>query len=567
MKTLRFIELLLLSEQERSARRVTFDPRATVIKGQNNAGKSSILKSLYETLGAAPAVRHPSWEAIRVMSSLRFVIDGDEYRMLKSGDRYTLFDKNDSVIQVFDGVKASMSSWFATMFNFHLLLVDKSGNERQAPPSCLFLPFYVDQDRGWAEPWQSFASANLVWLRDYKRNVAEFHAGVRPSEYYIAKAEQSVLKQELQPLIQKRELITKMREDVRRRLQESGGPVDTDEYRQEIENMLRQRNALLLKEEQVARELALAYGRIADIEREMDVARHTFNEVRQDRSFAAGLPDSVDCPVCGARYSNEFSDRFGIAIDESQCYTLLEELDAKRRILVKEREAYTDAKCRVSQEVVRLEQLAVAEREVVELSEYMRLQGQQELARSLGQELDEAVSSVVALEAKVRQATSEMRRLEDREHRRRVVGQYGEKFSQYAEALNVAKLPIKYTKKIVTSISETGSNSPRALLAYYYAVLHTIARWSTSTLCPIVIDSPHQQDQDRDNYKRMLEFIRAEQPNGVQMILAVYDDLGVSFDGAVVELGERESVLRSSEWEEVSQEIRPLREASLRWNQ
>ncbi|WP_457094139.1 AAA family ATPase, partial [Microvirga sp. P5_D2] len=59
MKRLLFERLELLSLSERKARTVEFHPRLTVITGENGVGKSSVIKSLYWTLGAAPAVMHP----------------------------------------------------------------------------------------------------------------------------------------------------------------------------------------------------------------------------------------------------------------------------------------------------------------------------------------------------------------------------------------------------------------------------------------------------------------------------------------------------------------------------
>ena len=51
------------------------------------------------------------------------------------------------------------------------------------------------------------------------------------------------------------------------------------------------------------------------------------------------------------------------------------------------------------------------------------------------------------------------------------------------------------------TISETGSALPRALLAYYFTFLKIMNIYSTSTFCPIIIDSPNQQEQDKDKNK------------------------------------------------------------------
>ena len=47
MKNLRFQSLILLSRKEKAARRIAFDPKATLILGENDTGKSSLIKAIY----------------------------------------------------------------------------------------------------------------------------------------------------------------------------------------------------------------------------------------------------------------------------------------------------------------------------------------------------------------------------------------------------------------------------------------------------------------------------------------------------------------------------------------
>jgi hypothetical protein len=101
-------------------------------------------------------------------------------------------------------------------------------------------------------------------------------------------------------------------------------------------------------------------------------------------------------------------------------------------------------------------------------------------------------------------------------------------------------------------------------LAYYYSVLHTINENDSATFCPIVIDSPRQQDQDQENWIRILTFIRDRQPEDSQLVLSMVDDAGIGFGGSTIELTEKNSVLSASEFRSVSDELMPLIELSQR---
>jgi hypothetical protein len=95
-------------------------------------------------------------------------------------------------------------------------------------------------------------------------------------------------------------------------------------------------------------------------------------------------------------------------------------------------------------------------------------------------------------------------------------------------------------------------------LAYYFAILHVMTKHSTSTFCPMVIDSPNQQDQDRTNMVRMLNFIRDNRPADSQLILGLVDQFGVEFGGDVIELKNKHQLLSDDDYEELSSELSEL---------
>ena len=105
-------------------------------------------------------------------------------------------------------------------------------------------------------------------------------------------------------------------------------------------------------------------------------------------------------------------------------------------------------------------------------------------------------------------------------------------------------------------IHETGSDRPRAILAYVYAILHLIWEAEDAVRCPIVLDSPKQQDQDDINHLSLLHFIRDERPSGSQLILLLVDDAGVDFGCEPLVLDTKYSLLSSEEYGQTSEVMR-----------
>lgn len=83
MSLMRFLKLSLLSRVERRGYAVDLSAPKTVLVGGNGFGKSAILKSLYETLGAPPLKVDPSWTDAKVQALLEFEIDGVGYPYLE----------------------------------------------------------------------------------------------------------------------------------------------------------------------------------------------------------------------------------------------------------------------------------------------------------------------------------------------------------------------------------------------------------------------------------------------------------------------------------------------------
>ena len=61
----------------------------------------------------------------------------------------------------------------------------------------MFLPFYIDQDTGWNKTWASFD--RLSQFKKWRQPVAEYHTGIRPNQFYIAKGEAEQFQDELRP--------------------------------------------------------------------------------------------------------------------------------------------------------------------------------------------------------------------------------------------------------------------------------------------------------------------------------------------------------------------------------
>src|SRR5690606_41191125 len=93
MKSFRFENIWLLSHRDKKARHVNFHPKKNLLRGRNHTGKTSLIRSLFETLGAKPHGKLEAWDE-STASLLEFSIDGRHFFALHQNGRRALFNAN-----------------------------------------------------------------------------------------------------------------------------------------------------------------------------------------------------------------------------------------------------------------------------------------------------------------------------------------------------------------------------------------------------------------------------------------------------------------------------------------
>ena len=557
-----FESLLMLSLEERKARKVAFHPKATVIRGPNDTGKSCLMKTIYRTFSPIPPQIHPRWREAEVRSAMRFRLDGTLYTILNNRDRFSVFDHDGHPLITTSSVSNELAPFLADLFNFRLQLQSRTSEQTQATPAFLFLPFYVDQDFGWSKNWSSFT--RLEQFTRWRRDTAEYHMGVRPNEFYQAKSGLARVRSNMNALHERRNVL----QSVLRRLQEELARIDFDidieSYQKEVESLLVFCNKLQKKEGELKRGMTRLYNTKAVTEAQRIVTVAAARELSRDYEFAAvkTVEDEVECPLCGTVHENSFADRFGIARDAGRCRELAIELQSDLSMLDHELDELKRGYCSNEAELAEARQLLNQRQGEITLRQVIEREGKKEAKLLIEHDVDDVNRQIGQIDAETRVLEERMQRYENKERRASIQESYANRMRRALTALDVVNLSQQQYASLDAPIPESGSDLPRALLAYYFSVLNTIREYGSAAFCPIVIDSPKQQDPDPDNWPRILNFIRDNQPSDSQLVLSLVDDGNVDFGGEVIDLNEKRSVLTGEQFDAVAAELMPLIEAS-----
>ncbi|WP_231031993.1 hypothetical protein [Sphingomonas sp. IC-56] len=557
MKRLRFESLELLSLRERKARNLEFHHRITVITGTNDVGKSSVIKSLYWAFGATPAVIHPTWANANVKALVTFTVDGTRYKILRDHTSIAVFDEHDRLLLTTSQITKDLAPFLASLLNFKLVLTNRQGEPEVPPPAYAFLPFYIDQDSGWTKPLDSFSY--LTQYTDFRKALLEFHTGILPNEYYELEAEKRRLQVDQRLLEADRRVIQKAVERFKLEVNFDGLELSIEGHEQAIEQLLERIQSVRTLRQVRAKELADVLDERLLIEQQLLIVKASIFELEKDATFAGELPDEVFCPTCGTNHQNDFANRFGIVEDREACF----EFFSRARSRVAELTAKAvraEAELRSADRTISEIQTAInVKKGDISLFEVIESRGRRIASNMFDGQIDQLNRQIGEILGIIKDITTNLENLKDKSRRNKIVRFYSEFMLKYLDRLDVTNFSGDEVMRIPARIRETGSDLPRAILSYFLAVLQTISQFSSSIFSPIVVDSPNQQDQDDTNVAKMIDLILSEHPPQAQVILGSVSLHGrVVRDGKIIDLTEKKSVLRASEFESVSASLRPL---------
>lgn len=555
MKNLLFESILLVSHRDKKAKKVKFDPRVNVIKGENDTGKSSLIKSIYYAFGANPHSLHHRWKDSDITVLLKFKVDDISYSIFRHRNSFSLFNNNNDLIGTYKSITNELGPKLAELLGFKLKLLDRKGNSITPPPAYLFLPFYIDQDGGWVQTWNSFTS--LGQLPRWKKPVINYHIGIRPAKWYILEARKKTHENEKDEPTRQKSALDKLINKTLSELSKVDFDVDVEKFKQEIKILIKECDLLKINQNKYRQDLVEARTDKIRLEAQIEIVIQTHDELSLDYKYAVEkIEDTIGCPTCGAEHTNSFAERFDIAQDTETCNDLLRSLRDDLGIVNHNISGIDDSLTNSSERQTVIDDLLASKHGKVKLKDLVKMEGKKSLLKYLRKESKELDQNLEDLSLKISEIEQDMEKFDDKKRRKNIIEKYGETLRRNTIKLDVGSLAEKNFKQLDAKIDESGSDMPRAILAYSFAIFDLLQNNDNSTFCPLVIDAPNQQEQDKNNLTKILKFISKNTPQKSQLILGLVNDEGIDFGGNLIELKHKYSLLQQSEYEHVSREIK-----------
>lgn len=546
MKEVYFKKLIIADLQNRTARVQSFEKGLNVVtSADNHVGKSSLLKSLYYTLGAE--VDYDSvWDKQSKLYIATLGVGEKEYRVARLLKRFAVFE-GEKLLKITDSVTKELAPLLGEIFDFSVYLPRKdTGKVEMAPPVFTFMPYYIDQDKGWSGLYNSFAAIEQYKSADRIKSLY-YHLSIYTKGTVELMAERDRLKERLETLAIESDrlntILTALRE-------ETGNlpPADTvSELEAHLEGPKK-------RIEQLVTQIGAIRNEIQGLETALRQHQYNLHVITEYVSIKDMVPEDDMhkrhiCPNCGYIFDEEIFNlvraNYGMMNGNYMCQQIQLLIDSVADKLGLAKERYVSLRQQMREEETAFQ----AEKNEFDI--YIRQRGLAASVRRFQKQLDEAAVEAQEVDQYIKEINKELRKLPNRKD---VEEKYIDCVRLNIMTLDAWDPAYDGTIRLLKPIKAQGTLENKIILAQFVALFQTMEYFKTgATRFSFVVDSPRAKEASIASSKDILKMI-VQMKMLPQIILATIDysefESEMEAPANVIVLTEKRKLLNSNDFVE-----------------
>lgn len=516
MKEMYFDNILIADIVKKTARFHEFEKGFNVITSQDNhVGKSSLLKSLYYTMGAEVDFDNV-WNKNTKIYVVEFYVDKIKYRVARWQKAFAVFQGTELILTT-KSVSRDLAKEFEKIFSFAVYMANKKSNKIElAPPAFIFMPYYIDQDRGWSGLYESFS--NMLQYNKLDRiKSLYYHLGIYTRSTVELMVKKDTLKDKIEHLKVEKD---KIRITINSLYQEIQNLVPADSVEELEEN-------LVIPKEQIAllvNRMGETRNKIQNLETLLYQHQHQLKVIQEYRKIKDNVNISNDkvnihiCPKCGYSFDEEIysivRSNYNIQ-NEDYMYKQIEQIISS---ITSKLEQYKEKYVNLMEKLKQQEQAYDEKQDSYEA--YLRQRGLQNSVKHFTKQLGENVYEQVEYGKKIKEIDKELKKLPNKKE---IEENYIENVCLNIIRLDAWNPAYEGNIKLLKPIKAQGTLENKIILAQMIGLFQTMQYFNTNTiLFPLVVDSPRAKEPSYASSKDILNLI-FEMDNLPQVILATMD--------------------------------------------
>lgn len=539
-----------------------FHTRKTLFLGTNSTGKSTIVKSLFRAFNAEPTGDLRGWDYDAVIA-VDFSVNDRNYTSVRKGDLKALFRDKYLIGATTDGIE--WNDLFAEIAGFRLQLMDQDERFRTATPSMFFIPFYINQDGSFFGKWDTFKSIKQFDANAIPHSL-EYFTQVRPIRYFELKGKERTLKSKLAELNVEASTLQRTRQRLRRTLRASPVKLTSAGFEKEVHALTRQATELGVKQDKLRKDIVESQELAQQLTDQIRLSHAALQEHGADfKAIGLALDEvgSFRCPTCHAEHDASFHTLLGLAEDARELFRMKELLEKNLRTvnerLVRLRREATSLK----RQYVEVSNLLSVKHGRLTFEDVVKSYGADSADTALDSELEAVQKNLASCDSGLGDLKLELEAVMKAHDANEPLTRFREKFKELLSIARVDSFADIDTWRLYKRPTDSGSPGPRAVIAYYGALWSTMQNTDGELPSPLVIDSPNQNAQDRDNLKQVMALLASKTPGNAQVILCAEEEADAFVADKIITLTDKKALLRQDQMEPVSAYVLPLVETAL----
>lgn len=508
--------LLIIDVEMKKAKSVNFKDGVNIITSSDNqVGKSTLMKSLYYTLGAEVffAERFKVKTKVHI---LEFSVNDNTYECIRYNDIVVVRKNKNLTVKCTSATQ--LSEALKEIFGFSIFIENKQNEYVLAPPVYYFIPYYIDQDNGWVKDINSFDKLSQ-FNKDKRDTIYYYHLGILNDNYSKCLIEMKKLTAEINDYKKKQNEIMALLQYIRNNLTKIDLTLNLESMEIEKKELLKKYKEYSFDLNNVRREILEYQEEVFKID---NIIANLESTVKESNNIKKHLKHEFDieCPYCKKNFEVQAKDILKINYN-------IEDLQKTKLEMLSMREKVSNKIDYLKKKFVSFEErLNEIENNKINVDntfdEFLKYKGLQETRKQLNTQLVENNSVLMSSDEELKQIKKSLKdwkkKIKDANDK------YREILTINLMEFNTKENELPKNINIGTGIIASGSGQIRVNLARVYSFLEVLLEYNEEGLkFPLVIDSPKGGEQSTSNSELILELITQTKNIENQIILATID--------------------------------------------
>lgn len=513
MKRLIIKQLAILSKDKDEGNQFTFsDDINFIVSNKNSAGKTTLLNLIYSALGCVVKFKD---EWVDSFIRLDISVEDKLYSFYKTPNGIYYIQNGRALTKYTNN--SDYHKELAEILGYKIYLKDRSGTPKITRPAHFFLSSYISQLKGWTSFFPN-SFENLGEFPKFQADLVEQFCKVKSDQELENEEELKELKNNLDEKKNEKVVLS-----LTKRSLESNVGDNLDELKNLAENYEKNLNSL-------QEELSTLVVEKQFLLNEIVFSTSTVRELEADYQVARQNASKIECPYCGTIHSNTITEKSELFFQKIK----LEDNLINQKNQIKDITSKIHEVEKKITEITKFKHysFSLIADNTKQFLKAITINGLSEVLINIDEDLikiEDRRNTLLGIKRKNKK--------EYQEHKESVNAFFISKLKQYADKLSITFNSYDDIKKVtdynkVLSAAKGGAaDGNRTILAYYLAIYATAMNFNTDVLPPLVVDTPNQNEQDKENYKSIINTLMQEESKQI-IICLIKSEYSETLDNA-----------------------------------